>query len=333
MAKIRLQIIISIIVTLFITCRPDRDNPYDPKSIKTKSSIIWGKVLTKNGLPIENAKVSLLLQLGTKTISTISDRFGNYELDYIYSLNYGDSASVIAEKDGYCISQKPVVIDINRTDTINFTLDAIPQFSAESITSYHEPFLPGDDIYLVNFSVRVLDADGLNDIESVYVLIPELNKTFPLSYTTNNIYKDTVSAELFPDSTLECLIGKDCFFEVLSSSEGRFRSNPYQLSRIIYESPEPLSPILDTTVTQNFPCVWRKLSLPFPFTYEVEIYYIRPDFRLVLAYQKTSIPATDTTITIPSLAPYAGHFFWQVSVRDNLGNISKSVHSLFYYYP
>ncbi len=318
---------------MFTACQPERDNPYDPKSIKTKPSIIGGKVITKNGAPIENAKVSLLFQFVAKTISTSSDRFGNYSVDYIYNLNYGDSAIIIAEKDGYCPSQKSIIVDINRTDTINFTLDAIPQFSAESITSYHEPFLPGDDIYLVNFSVRVFDADGLNDIESVYVLIPELNKIFPLYYTTNGIYKDTVPAEVFPDSTLESLIGKDCFFEVLSISQSRFRSNPYRLSRIIYEAPEPISPTLDTIVNQNFSCVWHKLSLPFPFTYEFEIYYIRPDFRLVLVYQETAIPSNDTMITIPTLEPYSGHFFWQVSVRDNLGNISKSVHSLFYFYP
>lgn len=339
MAKNRSKVIIStigglfIVYLLIIACQPERDNPYDPKSTKIKPSTILGRATAKNGLPVANTKVSLLLQPVNKIISTLTDQRGNYELNYIYHLSYGDSAIVTVEKNDYHSTPKPVAIDIHRTDTINFILDASPQFSAESITSHHEPFLPGEDIYWVNFSVRVFDADGVNDIESVYVLIPELNKIFPLYYTSNYIYKDSVTAELFPESTLESLIGKDCFFEVLSSSHFRFRSNPHRLSRVIYDAPEPLSPILDTTVTQNFPCIWRKLSLPFPFTYVLEIYYIRPDFRLILAYQKTSIPATDTMVTIPSLEPYSGHFLWQVSIRDNLGNVSKSVPSLFYYYP
>jgi len=309
-------------------CSPERDNPYDPKSPQINHSQISGRIMTKVGNPIRNAQISLSFQDVNKTVATLSDTNGNYELEYFYTSDMGDLAFLSVSKSNFAQEQKFLRPDLNKTDTVNFVLDALPQFSVESIISYHERFLfPAGDNYTAIFNVKVTDQDGQGDIESVYVFMPAISDTYTLDHYPNDIYRKTVPAESLSGGSLEKLIGTDCFFEVLSVTGVRTKSSAYRLNRIIYDVPEPISPSGDT-VNLNFQCVWYNLPLSFPYNYGVELYYLRgliPE----LSYQTTTIPPTDTMITIPGLLT-PGRYYWQALVKDGFGNISKSIQLLFY---
>lgn len=321
-------IVVSIFI-LYIRCLPERDNPYDPKSRYINYSHITGKVITKSGDAIADAQISLNLKDISKTITTKSDSGGHYELVYFYTIDQGDSAVVSTHKNAFAESQKSLSLGLKKSDTINFILDALPQFSDESIISYHEQFYYPGDIFSVSFSVNVSDADGPGDIDSVFIVIPTFLKSFALDYNPNNIFRKLVLAESLPEGSLENLIGTDCFFEVLSKSRLRTRSNPIRLNRIIYDAPNPIAPFEDT-VSQNFYCSWSSVQFSFPFTYGVEIYYITEDWERVLAFSADTIHSTVTKIRNPVTLPTARYYLWRALVKDNFGNISKSIPCLFY---
>lgn len=326
-------VIVIVFLTISLSCSPERDNPYDQNSPYKSYSQIIGRVMTKASNPIINAKVSLVFKDVNKTISVDSDSNGNYELEYFYNVEQEDSATLVVTKTNFADDGKIISLGIKKTDTINFMLNALPQFSAESITSKYEQLRPfPGDLFSVIFSVRVTDADGAGDIDSVYVVIPELSDTIMLDYDHNNIYNQTVPAELLPGGTLENLIGVDCFFEVLSKPQLRTNSEAYRLNRIVYDVPEQIYPIEDT-VSQYFDCIWNSLSLSFPFTYGVEIYYLSEINPIpVLAYDTSDISSNDTIISIPNTLT-AGRYLWQALLKDNFGDISKSNQVLFYIRP
>lgn len=319
---------ICLLTAFFITCLPERDNPNDPKSRHNFSNRLSGRILTKVGNPLKAALITIRYKLNATTTSTVSNDTGNYVLDYLYSIAYGDSAIITASKSGFTDVQKVIEMTLNQNDTINFILDAIPYFDAESINSYHEAVIYPGDIYNLRLSVNVNDADGPGDIDSVFFVIPVFNVRTVMEYFPNNMYKLTISEDTFLDTTLENLIGNDCYFECLSKSGLRTRSNFIQLYRVIYENPQPIFPFGDT-ISQNFTCIWHKCNFSFPFSYGIEIYLLPINNIPQLVYQKSGIPSTDSIYTVP-INFGRGRYLWQVLVRDNFGNISKSYKTLFY---
>jgi hypothetical protein len=325
--KLFFAALIVFLILVILNCEPEHDNPYDPKSPHLNNSRIIGRVITKVGNPIGNTQIALNFKDITKEISTQSDSNGNYKIEYYYSFDQGDSASLNAIKTGYAQNINPITIGYNKTDTVNYTLDAIPQFETESIISIHEQLLFPGDVYSAMFVTKITDTDGPGDIESVYVLIPLLGDTINLDYYPGSIYRKTVPAESFPSASLEGLIGVDCYFEVLSISGLRTFSAPARLNRIIYDAPEQIEPFEDS-VNINFDCIWHSLNLSFPFTYGVEIYGIST-ISLQPVYRTYAI--TDTFINVTINTPeYYQQYVWQAIIRDNFGNICKSNYLLFY---
>ncbi len=326
-AKLFIPALILFLVLVILDCEPEHDNPYDPKSPHLSYSQIIGRVMTKVGNPISNTQIALDFIDITKVISTESDSNGNYIIEYYYSFDQGDSAIFKAVKSGYADNQKPLALGYKKTDTVNFTLDAIPQFETESIISIHEQLLFPGDLYSAIFVTKITDADGPGDIESVYVLISSLGDTIDLDYYPGSIYRKTMPAESFPSASLEGLIGVDCYFEVISISGLRTLSAPTRLNRIIYDAPEQIEPFEDS-VYNSFTCIWHSLNLSYPFTYGVEIYGLS-GFSLQSIYRVYTI--VDTSINVLINTPeYFPQYFWQAIIMDNFGNICKSNQVLFY---
>lgn len=330
---IRFFAFVVFISGLLLFCSPERDNPYDLKSPFKRNSQIIGRIMTKVGNPIADAQICLIFQDVVKTVTVISDSNGNYNLKYSYDIEQGDSGLLVVSRINFADYEKTVEIGVNKADTVNFLLNALPQFSAESITSKYEQLRPfPGDLFSVIFSVRITDADGIGDIDSVMVKIPSMSYALTLNYDHNNIYNRTVQAELLPGANLENLIGVDCYFIAFSKPNLQTQSTAFRLTRIIYEIPEQIFPVEDT-VSNNFNCVWRYLSTYYPFTCELEVYYLSDINPVpILAYDTTSIMASDTIINIQQ-SFITGRYLWQVSVRDNYGNIGKSNRVLFFIQP
>jgi len=326
-------VVIFILCNFILTCSPERDNPYDINSPNKKQSQIIGRVMTKVGNPIKSAQVSLIFQNIGKTIIVSSDSNGNYDLRYYYDIEQGDSAQISVTKSNYADYLQIIKIGINQFDTFNFLLNALPQFSAESITSQYEQLRPfPGDIFSVTFSVHVIDADGPGDIDSIVVSVPSLYYSIALNYDYNNNYKRTIQAEYLPGANLENLIGKDCYFIVYSKPDQQTISAPYQLTRIIYNVPEQVYPVEDT-VSNNFNCVWSYFNAYFPFTYEVEVFYLSEINPVPISvFDTTGIVSSDTSIFVHKYLAN-GRYLWQVSLKDNFGNIGKSNRILFYIRP
>ncbi len=318
-------------ITLFllsVNCLPERDNPADPKSLYKHINSVLGRVITKVGNPIINAKITINFIKHDYSISTYSNENGDYNLQYLYSYDFGDSLTIDAIKDKYVSGVKNLQISANRSDTINFILDAIPFFESESIISYHEASIYPGDIYNLKLSVKVNDQDGPGDIDSIFFIIPIFNIVRTMDYSPGNIYKLTLPDEVFPDTALENLIGIDCYFECLSKSGLRTRSSVIRLNRVIYEVPQVISPLGDT-VSQYFNCTWHRCNFSYPYTFGVELYLLPTNNIPQIMHFKYDIPSSDTVYTILTNL-LRGRYLWQVLVRDNFGNISKSYQTLFY---
>lgn len=331
--KLNRYILVIVLIVILAGCSPERDNPFDINSPHKKQSQIIGRIMTKVGNPISEATITLLFQKTGKMLSVHSDINGNYDLRYYYDIEQGDSGKIIVSNTHYAPNEKMIGIGICKFDTLNFLLNALPTFSAESITSKYEQLRPfPGDLFSVTFSVNVVDADGPGDIDSVTIKIPSLSYSTALNYELNNNYKKTIQAEYLPGSNLENLIGKDCYFITYSKPNIETRSSTVRLTRIIYQVPEQIYPIEDT-VSNNFNLIWNYLSTYYPFTYEVEIFYLSEINPVpILAFDTTGIASSDTSVFIhKNLA--TGRYLWQVSLKDNFGNIGKSNRVLFYIRP
>lgn len=316
------------LVLFFINCMPERDNPYDPKLPYKNNSKITGRVTTKVGNPIKSAHISLIFLDNRLSISTITDTTGCYEIEYYHTSMLGDSALLTANKIMFDVENIKLSISANRYDTINFILDALPQFNAESIYSYHEALIYPGDIYNIRTSVKVNDADGFGDIDSVFLFIPIFEMSIALDFYPGYIYKQIIPVEVFPDTSLEELIGQNCYFEVLSKSGVRTRSNIIRLNRVIYDIPQLIYPLGDT-VSQYFTFFWHRNNLAYPYSYGIEVSLLPPNNIPQIVYQKYDLSSIDTLYTLP-LSLMRGRYLWRVMIKDNFGNISKSYLSVFY---
>jgi len=304
--------VVFIALVLLLACEPERDNPLDPNSpFYTGEGVIIGWVKTRIGEPI----TEMMLVVEPETTSaefTFSDEKGFYELKIV-----AGSCKVIASKEGYAQDSCWVNIPVGEADTVNFFLDILPWFVSCKVHTHHE-YLH----YHVVFEAEVADGDGLLDIDSVFLWVTGLADTFLLKYNAG-VFQKSVPADSLSDSSLETLIGKDCIFLVRDKAGQGVQSNPIRVARIIYETPDVVSPANFEEVGQNPELIWHKAGLSYPYTYAIKVTRIQSGMSRIEVWSKEGIQADDTTVTVPlDISPDI--YYWAVWVVDEFGNRSRS---------
>lgn len=294
--------------TLMISCDAERINPLDPNSpLYRDEGTLIGSVRTRTGKPIPN----VVVEVPSLDRYTATDFDGRYELTGLKS----GEAMVFASLKNYSSDSGQVKIRILKVDTLDFVLDALPQFDHCCVRTYN---IINKNNH-VELEASVSDGDGIVDIDSVSCWIVDILDTFKLEYD-GGVYKKTILAKALPGETLESLIGKEFYFIAYDKAGQSVISNPAKMTRIIDEIPTLVEPVNFQVVDKHPALIWNKTLTSFPYTYKVEVMTTQ----LGVIWTKEGFSPDDTTVVVDEELE-ADDYSWVVWIIDEYGNHSRSL--------
>jgi hypothetical protein len=298
-----------------------RDNPLDPNL----GGNIWGRVLSRNAYGIADVEISI----PDADVITYTDTSGNFGLYVLPE----DSMYVFFTHDSYSPESAIIAPKISEIDTIIVELNGLPYFiDCKVTTHYYDRNLPAGPLYFCELSAITGDIDGDIDIESVLVEIPALSYSQRLNYDPDiQMFMHKLYADELPGMTLEALVGKQIFFEVIDKDNTVVRSSPYYISRIMYQSPDIIFPSggLDIlTVDTTF--IWHKYDYGFGVYYHGEIVRIISGGPAGVAFEFEVLSQNDTTYNVSVSVLDPGEYYWTLEVIDDFGNSARSKEERFY---
>ncbi|MBN2378802.1 carboxypeptidase regulatory-like domain-containing protein [candidate division WOR-3 bacterium] len=315
MERLGLGMVIVIMMAGLVVCDMEHDSPYDPESpdYRGEGSVL-GWVKTRTGEPIPG--ITLVVEPETTiTQLQLSNEEGFFEFKNIAA----GGCKLTAEKEGFATDSTWLEVKVGGEDTVTFFLDILPQFTFCKITTRHVL----DNVH-VFFQASVTDGDGPVDVESVIAWVPDLIDTIELNYDSETqTYWKIVEVNELEIGSVENLIGKDCLFLISDKANQKVLSEPVRLARVIYPTPEVISPTNFERVGKNPTLVWHRTNLNYPFTYAVELIDYEEGVPHVTIWVKEHIESDDTSVVVPlDLSPDI--YSWAVWVVDEFGNRSRS---------
>ncbi|NIR50894.1 carboxypeptidase regulatory-like domain-containing protein [candidate division KSB1 bacterium] len=318
------------VVLLFCLCSPgcldspERSNPIDPNSDNFENvGRISGTTLSFYQPFTAIADVEVRLEPGS--IVTQTDQNGDFFFDKIPVGEY----QIAASKKGFAAVPDTLKVELGQTTNIQLNLDGLPLISSFVVNSGHiSRWWPQTDLFLLEVRTQLDDPDGLNDIEMVKLEIPEMGFADTLqALQSRGTYTKTIRESSLPEKNLQRVLGREIRLQVQDRVGFGTRSEPKFLVRIIDSVPDFESPIGDTLVTANPVLRWKAISLPFDFTFRVEV--VRVDFEISnLVWSSSGLPPSTTSVTVPDALP-SGTYFWTVAAVDDFGNCSRSKEASF----
>ena len=306
-----------LLLLLLCSCRAERLNPLDPKSPRFKDQwVVAGTVRDWNSGHIDGARIELKLGL----MSGVTDSAGEYEIEKVPKGSY----TAVASKAS-CSSETTQIEVIPGSPTIvDFELDRLPVFSQIRVTTHDDSITAGNDLYAV-FSAKVTDPDGWVLSDSVFLCL-DTSMIWTLKDLGGDSFSLILPDDSLPDSNLEYLIGRNLTLTASDNTGRRSISDPFAVTRIIYDIPVALSPV--SYAPQNpVTFKWSGIDVEFEFTYTLAVEQIDPPDHKTWVRQEISSDSTsfflDDTLTL------GGTHMWCIRTVDSFGNTSRSRFELF----
>ncbi|MDI6840760.1 MAG: carboxypeptidase-like regulatory domain-containing protein [bacterium] len=307
-----------LFILVFLSCKPPRNNPYDPKSPNyIGEGVVKGRVTNTTGVPLYGA-----------ILSTIPIKFATESDSNGFFILTSDPRvwQLVATKEGYVPETTHVHIAVGETTEVNFFLNGLPIIQSAWVISCHEDRgWPVGSIYWADVWGEVQDFDGPQDIDSVWVIV-ELESTIIKKYLSrwNMGYGIRIYADSCPNGDLESLIGRPFILCTVDKKGAIGISTTFYLPRIIYSVPRVVSPTYGDTLSQSLPIdfVWQGVEVSYTITYRL-IIQNWPTMDTVL----TKGNIMETTTTIDPMPPAT--YLWRVEGKDDFGDISRSSTTMF----
>lgn len=307
------------VLMIFGSCNAPRDNPLDPANPNYNISSINGTV-KEDSYPFYAIKgVSVLWRNQNITVKTNSD--GYYIIQNIKRVDgWLIFSSQKYNNDSVFISWKG-----KSNVTANFSLNARPVLDSlqlYSIILNRYQFNQDSKLFT---AVQASDADGANDIDSVFISNQQIGLKSSLSYNPGTSFYDrTLSLSDLNISSLDVLIGQDFNILVKDLSGRIINVGSGTIKRVIKDEIEVISPINNDTVSQSFqPLIlkWKRLTPGFQFSYLAQIYTNASPPELV--WERDAIPSDSISISITQyLNP--GEYFWVIWSVDSFLDRNRS---------
>ncbi len=299
----------------------ERNNPLDPLAPNFEN--IGGVAGRVTGFyPPFEGLFDVEVRLMPGPFVTQTDAQGLFALPDVPSGRY----QVAVEKEGYVSVTDSLEVTPGRTAEKTLRLDGLPVVAGVTLTTGHLSRwwpLP-QDLFSLEVAVWVDDPDGLGDVDSVWLEIPEMDFSRTLPATSEpGRFTLTLSENQLPTGRVHALLGR-AFVLNLHDRAGYIQRAPASsLVRVIDQTPVARDPEGLVALSNPAPELhWEAMPLPFPFTYRVEIVRVEANLQ-TLAQAFTDLDPALTTFSVPvNLAP--GSYFWTVSVVDEFGNWSRS---------
>jgi len=312
-SKIYWTIALSFVLLGVFSCAP-RDNPYDLNSpyalplLKGRVMDIWGRE------PVANARVEI-----DSSFLAFTDENGEFEV----RVDVGEHI-VSVYKDGYLSDSEQISLKFGDVREVEFRLDALPYMDSARLVTDHILSNISGESYILKARCKVLDPDGLYEIDSVIFELPDT--FFIMERDGEAWFSLQVDSDELPSGSIHSLIGRSLFFKAVDVHGAHSRFGPFTLTRIIEPTPSGVSPIGGASVSPQPEIVWRCFGANFPVSYELELYSAPIGQPPTLVLDTAGL--TDTVYTIQSPLD-EGYYYWVVYAVDEFGNRSRSVEYLF----
>lgn len=308
------------------------DNPLDPESDAFQNEGgVTGTVTDRaeSGLPDVEVRLTPTTTpaSGPTTFVTRTDGQGRFSFreapaDLRYRLE--------AHRDGYApVTVDSVEVEPGRTATMPaLRLNALPIVRDAALRTVHLSRWWPNDLYFFEATTTVADADGIVDVDSVWLSIPDLDFRVLLSPDSGDRYTQRVAEDALPVASLTALLGTPLRLHAVDRQGGSTVTPPQQFVRVIEEVPIAVQPSGDLIVSTNPPTLtWEPTDLGFPFTYRVEIFRDEVN-QAIQVLQVDGLSSTQTELMVAEPLP-TGQYYWTVSVLDAFGNQSRSKEAAF----
>ena len=317
----RIEIAFSFLVAATIAgCFGDvsHTNPLDPLSPNFNNVGVVAGTATDRGLvPIANATVQLLPD-GRLTSTNSSGQFSFIDIPV------GDY-TVHVDAPGFDTSIDSVSVELGRSVNSSHQLNGLPTFESGTFSTIHiSRWWPENDLYRIDALVEVDDVDGLIDIETVTLEIPQI--AFVDTLTTAGIpgfYSTSVVEADLGGSTVHSVVGMPILVNVEDRTGSINTSDAQSLVRVIDAVPVAVDPQgLETISGVNPVFEWDPIFLPFEHTFSVEI--VRVDNGVsTTVYSRDTISSDSLSIVAP-ITLDTGSYLWTVAAVDNFDDLSRS---------
>lgn len=321
----KILLFIFIVVVLF-GCDAPRLNPLDPNNPNSGFYSISGKITGKS--PPFTAIENSIISYPNENIFVYSDRYGNYSFDVISP----QTGWLIVEKNGY--NKDSVFIDWNNSINItrNFFLDSNPVLVdgiMSSIIEYKVSVPNNTFISRLEIKVRLADADGSTDIDSVLVINEELEFSSLLLFNfSTGYYEKRFTLNQLSVESLEEIIGKTFTVIVTDLNGKKYEAGTVLLNRVITKEIKTISPILASdTVSNPVKLRWIRFDPGFSYFYFIEIYTNETPPELV--FQNTSISSDSISYSANINLTSGQEYFWVIWAQDDFFNRTRSIANLF----
>ncbi len=312
-------------IYMTFACAPDapHDNPSDPAGrLQSLQIKMTGQLLQKNAphFPIPDCQVFLEPEQEYEN----SDANGLFT----FSLQETGMHRIICSKNGYDSLQISINADSLGDDIVRIYLNGKPAVSSVKLYSeYIDQWWP-DPVAFLNAELVTDDPDGMNDLADIYLTIGADSSKYNFASTAK---PDSFSLRIeqleLPEQNIASLVGEKIYIHLQDSSGSRIMDGPYQLVRVLDDSPTPVSPTaLETTVprpTFN----WQSYFAAFSFTFEISVFHISAGIPIRIFYQRSLVPE-QTQFTFPDSLS-SGTYFWTVGVRDQFQDLIRSKEASF----
>jgi hypothetical protein len=303
-----------------------RDNPMDPvSSLYVANAVVNGRVVLNN---LKSIGVSMVFVKELQSVeATITDSLGYFTFSKFSS----GSKSLIIQKEGFVSDTLRFLAEAGKQITLQSSLNAFPIVtSAIVLTRKIARYFPST-LYYAAFSASIFDANGVEDIDSVWLSID--TTIFPMDYSVADknfhciLYQNQLSS-----NNLQSLVGKPMKIIVRDAGKAIGQSSPFFVSRIIEEEPKPLFPVSissvdTTTVAPEFQ--WNELKANFTFSYTLTLARVDDGGNKTVVWTKSKIPSFLLSFQYDDTPLQQGNYSWAISIVDDYGNYSTSKEATF----
>ena len=280
-----------------------------------------GQVTDRSLTPLPATTVRLVPppEAGSAEFTARTDASGTFRMPGVPSGRY----AVILERDGYVRPPDSVTVPLGQTTEVMLEMNGLPFFEQITLNTTHiSRWWPPDDLYRLDVSVTANDPDPF-DVADVWLELPALSFADTLEETqTPGVFTTNLRPGDIPISTLHQVLGEPIRLLVRDRAGAQVQSLPQSPVRIIDETPLARSPQGLVSVDPRPLFEWERMTLPFPFTYRVEVVRVDPDIQT--AVQSFSDLPSDTTKVQLATPLDTGEYFWTVAIVDAFGNLSRS---------
>ena len=237
----------------------------------------------------------------------------------------GGRYEVRAEDDGFRDAADTLAVAAGEVAQTTLRLDALPVVTSQSAWTVHiEQWPPRGPLFQLEVRVEATDPDRALDVAAAALVVEGLQFREPLFETEPGRFRATLDAAAFPGGRVQALLGRSLRVEVTDHLGNTALGPPLALVRVVEQTPVALRPTINEAPPPNPPTLeWGLDSLPFAFTYRVDVALVDGAGVEVVVYSRDGLPPTAATHAVQTvLAP--GDYTWTVRVVDEAGNQSRS---------